>query len=173
MRIPVATYRFQFNRDFTLGDARSLLAYLKQLGISDVYASRLFLATPESSHGYDVCSHNDIDPSIGTRQELERLGAELQKAGMGLLLDLVPNHMGAHPSNCWWHDVLKHGEKSKYAHFFDINWNSPTPGLKGKVLLPLLGDHYANVLERGELKLNIDADSVHLAYFDQRFPLSP
>ena len=173
MRIPVATYRLQFNRDFTLAQARELLPYLKELGISDVYASPLFLATPESSHGYDVCGYNQINPSVGTTEELEGLGAELRSAGMGLLIDIVPNHMGVHPSNCWWHDVLKHGEKSKYAHFFDINWNSPTPGLKGKVLLPLLGNHYANVLERGELKLKIDADSVQLAYFDQTFPLSP
>src|SRR5688572_2203713 len=172
MRIPVATYRFQFNRDFTLGDARSLLAYLKELGISDVYASPLFLATPESSHGYDVCAYNQINPALGTRADLEKLGAELQQAGMGLLLDVVPNHMGAHLSNGWWYDVLKHGQKSKFANYFDINWNPPTPGLQGRILLPILAYPYSNVLDRGELKLEIDDDSVCLSYFDHRFPLS-
>jgi (1->4)-alpha-D-glucan 1-alpha-D-glucosylmutase len=173
MRILVATYRLQFNGHFTLAHARDLLGYLRALGISDIYASPLFLATPESAHGYDVCSFEEINPSIGSKEELERIAAELRAVGMGLLLDIVPNHMGTHPSNCWWQDVLRHGAKSKFANYFDINWHSAVPGLKGKVLLPVLGDHYAKALERGELQVATEGDAVHLAYFAHKFPLAP
>jgi (1->4)-alpha-D-glucan 1-alpha-D-glucosylmutase len=173
MRIPLATYRLQFNRHFMLAQARDLLGYLKELGISDLYASPLFLAAPESSHGYDVCSFEQINPALGTREDLENIAAELRKSGMGILLDIVPNHMGSHPSNCWWKDVLRNGERSEFANYFDINWNSSIPGLRGKVLLPVLGDHYANVLEQGELQLSVHDDAVHLTYFDKAFPLSP
>jgi (1->4)-alpha-D-glucan 1-alpha-D-glucosylmutase len=172
MRIPLATYRLQFNRDFTIADATALVDYLKELGISDLYSSPLFLATPESSHGYDVCNFEQIDPSLGSRKHLEQLSAALRDSGMGLLLDIVPNHMGAHPANCWWRDVLKNGPKSEFANYFDINWNSASPGLKGKVLLPILGDHYSTVLERGELQITGEKDDLSLAYFNHRFPLS-
>ena len=182
MRIPLATYRFQFNRGFTFAHARALLPYLRELGISDVYASPLFQATPESTHGYDTCAFNCINPNIGTSDELAAFADDLRAHGMGLLLDIVPNHMGAHTSNSWWNDVLTHGEKSEYARFFDIDWNSSIPGLKGKVLLPVLGDHYSAVLERGELRIENapgrDAlprvrGALHLAYFENHFPLSP
>ncbi len=173
MRVPVATYRLQFNRQFTFADASELLGYLKALGISDIYASPLFTPAPESTHGYDVCSFEQINPALGTREGLERLAKQLRDAGMGLLLDIVPNHMGNHASNCWWFDVLKHGRESKFARFFDINWRPSTVGLEDKVLLPILGEYYANVLERGELQVSAQGDEVQLTYFDHRFPLSP
>ena len=142
-RVPRATYRFQFNADFTLRQARELLPYLKELGISDVYASPLFQAGPQSTHGYDICGYNKINPNLGTLEDFKTFSREVRNAGMGLLLDMVPNHMGSHRSNDWWRDVLQYGRKSKFAHFFDINWHSRNPLLAGKVLLPVLGDRYA------------------------------
>jgi (1->4)-alpha-D-glucan 1-alpha-D-glucosylmutase len=173
MRIPIATYRFQFNKGFTFAQARELLPYLRDLGISDVYASPIFLAGPESTHGYDICAFDRINPNLGTPEDFDAFTAEIRKLDMGLLVDMVPNHMGSHSNNCWWIDVLKHGPTSKFARYFDINWNSANPLLKNKVLLPILGDHYGAVLERGELKVTFANGEYHLAYFDKQFPLSP
>ncbi|MGZ8921645.1 MAG: alpha-amylase family glycosyl hydrolase, partial [Limisphaerales bacterium] len=173
MRIPVATYRFQFHKGFTFQHARALLPYLRDLGISDVYASPLFLAGPESTHGYDICGFDRLNPNLGTEEAFEAFTSEIRDLGMGLIVDMVPNHMGTHASNDWWFDVLKNGPNSEYASYFDINWNPPNPLLQGKILLPILGDHYASVLERGELQLVSESSKVHLAYFDKKFPLSP
>jgi (1->4)-alpha-D-glucan 1-alpha-D-glucosylmutase len=173
MRIPVATYRFQFHQGFTFQNARALLPYLHKLGISDVYASPLFLAAPESTHGYDICSFDQINPNLGTPADFEAFITDLHNLRMGLLVDMVPNHMGSHTSNPWWTDVLKNGPHSKFATYFDINWNPPNPLLHGKVLLPVLGDHYGAVLERGELQVAFESGAFHLAYFDRKFPLSP
>ena len=173
MRIPIATYRFQFHKGFTFQDARALLPYLRLLGISDVYASPLFLAGPESTHGYDICGFDKINPNLGTPDDFEAFTSDLQKQGMGLLVDMVPNHMGSHNSNPWWLDVLKNGPNSEYATYFDINWDAPNPLLKGKVLLPTLGDHYGAVLDRGELKVTFSKGEYLLTYFDKQFPLSP
>jgi (1->4)-alpha-D-glucan 1-alpha-D-glucosylmutase len=173
MRIPVATYRFQFHKGFNFQQARALIPYLRELGISDVYASPIFLAGTESTHGYDICGFDQINPNLGTKEDFDAFSSELKKAEMGLLADMVPNHMGSHATNCWWVDVLKNGRNSKFASYFDIQWDSPNPLLHGKVLLPVLGDHYGAVLERGELQV-VDADGeFHLAYFDKQFPLSP
>ena len=173
MRIPLATYRFQFHRGFTFAQARELLPYLRELGISDVYASPIFLAGPESTHGYDICGFDQINPNVGTEQEFEEFANEIRELEMGLLVDMVPNHMGSHASNCWWTDVLRNGPHSKFATYFDIEWNPPNTLLHGKVLLPVLGDHYAAVLERGELQVIFEEDEFKLAYFDKRFPISP
>ncbi|HEX7859021.1 MAG TPA: malto-oligosyltrehalose synthase [Verrucomicrobiae bacterium] len=173
MRVPLATYRFQFHKGFTFRDAGALLPYLRDLGISDVYASPIFLAGPESTHGYDICGFDRINPNLGTQQDFEGFTAEIKKLGMGLLVDMVPNHMGIHATNCWWTDVLKNGINSNFSSYFDINWNPPNPLLKNKVLLPVLGDHYGAVLERGELKVVYSNGEFHLAYFDKHFPLSP
>lgn len=173
MRIPVATYRFQFHKGFTFQNARALLPYLRDLGISDVYASPLFLAGPESTHGYDICGFDQINPNLGTPEDFEAFTSELQREGLGLLVDMVPNHMGSHNSNRWWIDVLKHGPNSEYATYFDISWDAPNPLLKGKVLLPTLGDHYGAVLDRGELKVTFSNGEYLLTYFDKQFPLSP
>src|SRR5690242_14027461 len=101
-RIPIATYRAQFNRGFTFDQARELAGYWRDLGVSDLYASPLLQAGPESTHGYDTCSFEQLNCVLGTREDFDRLSAELQRCGLGLLLDVVPNHMGNDLSNSWW-----------------------------------------------------------------------
>jgi (1->4)-alpha-D-glucan 1-alpha-D-glucosylmutase len=172
MRVPRATYRLQFNKQFTFAQAAEILQYLVQLGISDCYASPIFRAAPESTHGYDVCGF-EVNPVLGGAAEFERFAAALHSRGMGLLLDIVPNHMGNHLSNCWWMDVLEFGPKSKYASFFDIDWGPPDSASPGKVLVPILGDHYSHVLERGELRVTQENSEFYIAYYENRFPISP
>lgn len=173
LRVPRATYRIQFNSQFTIGQATGILEYLEALGVSDLYASPLFPATPGSTHGYDVCCHNRLNPEIGSEEEAEEFFSKLKRMGMGLLLDIVPNHMAAHTANKWWRDVLENGQSSRFAEFFDIQWSSENPLMDGKVLLPVLGDRYGDVLKRGELRLAFENGTFALAYFDHRFPLSP
>jgi (1->4)-alpha-D-glucan 1-alpha-D-glucosylmutase len=172
---PRATYRLQFSTEFRLEDARRIVPYLAALGISHVYASPLLAARPGSTHGYDIVDHGRLNPEIGDEAELEALAEALRAHGMGLILDFVPNHMGIGPDNPWWMDVLEWGRASPFAGFFDIDWSSPEPSLAGKVLLPVLGDQYGAVLERGELELRFDAraGTFVLGYFDATFPIAP
>ena len=171
-RIPRATYRFQFNRNFTLPEATDLVKYLDALGISDCYASPLFLAPEESNHGYDLCDYNRLNPTLGTPEQFEQLVAELHENGLGLLLDFVPNHMGAHvPLNPWWTDVLEHGRRSRFSNFFDIRWDDPP--VPGKILLPVLGAPYGEILHRGEFKIVLEHGKLWVAWFDHRFPVNP
>ncbi len=171
---PRATYRFQFNEQFRLTHALALVPYLCELGISHVYASPLFKAVAHSVHGYDVCDFGRLNPEIGTEAELEQLVTALRQRQMGLVLDIVPNHMGiATPDNRWWQDVLKNGRASQFADHFDIQWEPADPKLRDKILLPILGDHYEEVLKRGELKLQRENGEAVLCYFDHRFPLAP
>lgn len=169
---PRATYRFQFNENFRLADALALVPYLAELGISHVYSSPLFKARPHSQHGYDVCDFNQLNPEIGTETDLEMLVVALRERDMGLVLDIVPNHMATAPENAWWWDVLAHGRQSKFADYFDIDWNAPDPRTRGKVLLPILGDRYDRVLERGELKIETAGEMPTLRYFDNVLPLA-
>ena len=172
--VPRATYRFQFNEHFRLTDALALVPYLHELGISHVYASPLFKAGAHSNHGYDVCHFGELNPEIGTEEDLEKLVTALRAYDMGLVLDIVPNHMGISTgANPWWQDVLKNGPASRYAGYFDIQWEPRDPKLRGKILLPILGDHYASVLKRGELKLQQDNGAPMLHYFENKFPLAP
>ena len=176
VQAPLATYRLQLNKDFTFRDAQALVPYLAELGISHVYCSPYLKARPGSPHGYDIVDHNAINPEIGTEADLEAFCATLAEHGMGHILDMVPNHMGIMGAdNGWWLDVLEHGEASAYADHFDIDWNPVKPSLRGKVLVPVLGDHYGNVLERGELKLAFDAEKgeFSLWYWQHRFPIDP
>ena len=122
MRIPVATYRVQFNEDFRFADATALVPHLDRLGISHVYASPIFAARSGSTHGYDVVDPNRLNPALGSDEDFDALVRELQRCGMGLLLDIVPNHMAASPENAWWMDVLENGPASPYATYFGINW---------------------------------------------------
>ena len=170
-----ATYRLQFHKGFTLRDAEALVPYLARLGISHVYASPLMEARPGSTHGYDIVNHNRLNPEIGTRAEFEALVAALRAHGMGLILDIVPNHMGIGADNAWWLDVLEWGEVSPYAAYFDINWDPLREDLKGRVLLPVLGDQYGAVLQRGEISLRLDPreGSFSAWYYSHRFPISP
>ena len=174
MQILRATYRLQFNEHFRLPDALALVPYLHDLGISHIYASPLFKAVPHSIHGYDVCDFSRLNPEIGTEADLEKLANVLHGKQMGLILDIVPNHMGiASPENRWWWDVLKNGRESKFANHFDIDWNPPDPKLRGKILIPILGGEYEGVLEKGELKVGKENDDFTLRYFESKFPLAP
>ncbi len=168
------TYRLQFNSGFTLTHALDLVPYLARLGISHVYASPLLTALRGSAHGYDGCDPSRINPEIGTEEQLDEFVFALRQHGMGLVLDIVPNHMGIKgPENAWWWDVLKRGQNSRYAHFFDVDWDSPSPCLKGKVLLPILADEYQNVLARQELQVKSGGSEVILRYFKHLFPIDP
>lgn len=173
--IPRATYRLQMSRRFTLDHAAGLVPYLKRLGVSHCYLSPILKARPGSMHGYDIIDHNEINPEIGSRKALEHLAHILKQHGMGLILDMVPNHMGIGSDNPWWTDVLENGPASPYAAYFDIDWDPVKPQLRGKVLLPVLEDHYGTVLERGLLRLRFEAARgvLTLAYHEHRFPIDP
>lgn len=173
--IPRATYRLQFNRDFRFSDATALLPYLAQLGISHCYASPYLKARPGSLHGYDIVDHATLNPEIGSGEEYEEFTAAISAAGMGQMLDIVPNHMGVGSDNVWWLDVLENGPASRYAAFFDIDWQPLRESLRGKVLLPVLGNTYGEVLERGELKVIFEprGGNFTLHYFEHYFPLDP
>src|ERR1041385_2044123 len=110
MRIPVTTYRLQFNRDFRFTDALRIVDYLHDIGITDLYASPILKARPGSTHGYDVIDPTELNPEIGTAEEFNELCGALQTRGMGLIVDIVPNHMAASLENPWWFDVLEKGE---------------------------------------------------------------
>jgi (1->4)-alpha-D-glucan 1-alpha-D-glucosylmutase len=173
-KIPIATYRLQFNKNFTFRQAREIVPYLDELGISHAYASPYFQAGAESMHGYDITDHNKLNAAIGSREEYDAWIAELHSHGMGQIVDFVPNHMGINdPQNVWWQDVLENGPSSLYAPYFDIDWRPLKTDLHDKVLLPILGDQYGRVLERGELHVRFDAGSFSLNYFDHVFPIAP
>jgi len=171
--IPTATYRLQFNNQFTFAQAIEVADYLCTLGISDCYASPLFQAVPGSTHGYDVCSFEQINLDLGGTKDFESFVHKLQNLGLGLLLDMVPNHMGASLSNAWWRDVLERGPHSRYAAWFDIDWTPFNAALHAKILLPVLEARYADVLEAGKLRLVLEEDRLAVAYYDSNFPLSP
>ena len=174
--LPRATYRLQFNRDFTLRDAARIVPYLHALGISHLYASPLLRARAGSVHGYDIVDHGALNPEIGDLDALQALVESLRNHGMGLILDIVPNHMGVFGNdNHWWLDVLEHGPSSPFADYFDIDWHPVKAALHNKLLLPCLGDHYGVVLENGELQLRFDAPTGRFAvhYYDHLFPIDP
>jgi (1->4)-alpha-D-glucan 1-alpha-D-glucosylmutase len=171
-----ATLRLQFHKDFTLDDAVPLVPYFKQLGISHVYASPLLKARPGSMHGYDVVDPTTINPELGGEVALRRLVATLREHDMGLILDIVSNHMavgGAH--NPWWLDLLEWGRRSPYAEFFDIQWNSPDPLLEGQLLLPFLGSDYGVALQDGTIPLKFDSETgaFFVEHYEHRFPVCP
>jgi (1->4)-alpha-D-glucan 1-alpha-D-glucosylmutase len=173
-RVPITTYRLQFNRDFDFAAARALVSYLQALGITDLYASPFFTARPGSPHGYDVTDHTTINPELGTEADLEALAQALAQQGMGLLMDVVPNHMGiGDASNQWWQDVLENGPSSPYARFFDIDWTPPKEDLAHTVLLPVLGDQYGKVLEQGDIHLLYDSGVFFIEFYKRRLPVAP
>ncbi|MFH7325527.1 malto-oligosyltrehalose synthase [Desulfurivibrio sp. C05AmB] len=174
--IPRATYRLQFHRDFNFADATALVPYLAELGISHCYASPILKARPGSRHGYDIVDHRELNPELGDRAAFKGLVERLRDYGMGLIVDIVPNHMGVGGAdNAWWQDVLENGPAAEYASFFDIDWRPAHEVLQGKVLLPILGDRYGNVLDRGEIKLAFSSASgtFHFAYYEHQLPLDP
>lgn len=175
-QIPRATYRLQLNREFTFVQATEIVPYLSILGISHCYISPCLKARPGSMHGYDIVDHNSLNPEIGSSEEFDRFVNALHEHDMGLILDIVPNHMAIMGAdNAWWLDVLENGESSAYAGFFDIDWHPLKDELDGKVLVPVLHDHYGAVLESGELKLSFQQErgQFDIFYRDHRFPIDP
>ena len=168
-----STYRLQFHRGFTLRDALELVPYLAELGISHLYASPLLAARRGSLHGYDVCDPSRINPEIGTETDLAKLVEALRERNLGLVLDIVPNHMSTDPQNPWWRDVLRHGPASRYAKYFDIDWELGDNGAQAKVLLPILNDVVPHVLQRGEVRVALKDSEVVLEYFEHQLPVSP
>ena len=173
-RIPTCTYRLQFNRWFTFSQAREIVPYLHALGVSDVYASPYFQASPDSVHGYDITDHNKLNAAIGSRPDYDAWIAKLRAHSMGQILDFVPNHVGiADSQNKWWMDVLENGPSSSYAPYFDIDWQPRKFDLRDKVLLPILSDQYGRVLERGELQVRFEEGTFYLLYGERRLPIAP
>src|SRR6266852_3121183 len=172
-RIPTATYRLQLNKDFRLADACRILDYLKKLGISDVYVSPILGSRKGSGHGYDVTDPTRLNPELGTEEEFETFQNELHKRGMGILFDIVPNHMAASMENAWWMDVLENGPESAHAAYFDVDWHPASHSLDGKILLPVLGRPFGEVLDSGELELIYQDGRFYIQYFDSLFPVAP
>ncbi len=173
-RWPGATYRVQFNRDFTFQQAIGLVQYWKELGITDCYASPYLKATTGSQHGYDIVDHSRLNPELGSDSDFQDFVAELRRHGMGHIQDFVPNHMGiASNDNVWFQDVLENGPSSQYATYFDIDWHPLKTDLEFKVLLPVLGSQFGRALEDQELRLAFRDGSFLLHYFDRRFPIAP
>jgi len=173
-RIPTATYRLQFNDHYRFADAARIVDYLHRLGISDIYSSPILKANAGSQHGYDVVSATELNPELGTEDNLEGLSAELSRRRMGFLLDVVPNHMAASLENLWWRDVLENGRFSAYADTFDIEWSPFTArgNLENKVLLPILGKPYGEVLESKELTLELTEQGLVIGYFERKLPVA-
>jgi malto-oligosyltrehalose synthase len=170
--IPGATIRLQFHKGFTFADAERLVPYLARLGISHVYASPVTTARVGSTHGYDVTDPTRVNPELGGETALKRLVAALRASGLGLMIDIVPNHMAVGSENAWWFDTLRHGRESRYAPYFDIDWDGDDESLRGKVLLPVLGKPLRQALRDGEITLAREADGIVVRYFQQRFPIS-
>lgn len=172
---PTATYRLQLNRDFTFADAEALVPYLSALGISHLYLSPILKAREGSTHGYNTVDHHQINPELGTLDGFRALAATARAAGLGILLDIVPNHMGVGGAdNALWLDVLQHGRSSKYADWFDIDWDVPDPWLNGRLLVPFLGSSYAEALHAGNIVLKADGDGIAIwAHDEHKFPLRP
>jgi len=164
-RIPVATYRIQFNHSFDFQAAREIIPYLSELGISDIYASPIFKARKGSTHGYDVVDPDQLNPELGDEQDFGELIRELKNYGMGWIQDIVPNHVAYDYENRMLMDVLENGECSEYRHFFDIEWDHACESIRGKLLAPFLGRFYGESLEDGEIRLRYGADGLSVNYY--------
>jgi (1->4)-alpha-D-glucan 1-alpha-D-glucosylmutase len=173
-KIPVSTYRVQMNREFRFTDAIRIVPYLAQLGVTTFYASPILKARAGSMHGYDIIDHNKINEEIGTEAEFFALVDALHERGMTLILDVVPNHMGVgYGTNPWWQDVLQNGRASKFANYFDIDWDPLKEELANKVLLPVLGNPYGEELEAGRLTLRFTGREFCVEYYDRTLPIDP
>jgi len=170
-----STYRLQFHAGFTFRDAERITSYLHELGITHCYASPYLKARSGSTHGYDIVDHSSLNPEIGNEEDYIAWVRATHAQGMGHILDMVPNHMGVGTNdNPWWNDVLENGPASRYAGYFDIAWDASLRlELRGKVLLPTLGEPYGDVLESGQLQIVFSEGAFAIAYFDRRFPLAP
>ena len=167
---PSATYRIQFNKDFTFSDLEKIVPYLENLGIGAIYASPIFEAVPGSTHGYDATNPHRINPEVGTEEELKTVTKQLKSAGIGWVQDIVPNHMAFHPNNQWLMDVLEKGPQSEFANFFDITWSSNL--YSGKIMVPFLGETLDKSIESGLLKVDLDSNKkLALKYYESAYPL--
>ncbi|MFQ5780521.1 MAG: malto-oligosyltrehalose synthase, partial [Nitrospiria bacterium] len=170
----VSTYRLQFNRGFRFSDALRIVPYLHALGITDCYASPFLTAVPGSLHGYDLADPTTLNPEVGTEAEYRRFVQALQSNGMGLILDVVANHMGIGKSaNPWWQDLLENGPSSPYAGYFDIDWHPGLPELEEKILLPVLGVPYQTAMENQEIRLTYKEGAFSASYYEHEFPIDP
>src|ERR1700757_2813279 len=174
--IPLATYRLQLTADFNFEKAAGVTPYLKQLGITHLYASPFMKARKGSTHGYDVVDHTRLNPELGGEAGFALLSEALRAHDLGLILDFVPNHVGVHfADNPWWLDMLEWGPASPHASAFDIDWEQLPYRKRGGVLLPILGSPYGEALERGEIELRYDASAGNFScwYFEHRLPIAP
>ena len=173
-RQPAATYRLQLHHGFRFAQAAAIIPYLRRLGISHCYTSPYLKAVKGSEHGYDVVDHGQLNPEVGSEQDFAAFVAALRQAGMGHILDFVPNHMGVGSNeNLWWQDVLENGPSSQYASYFDIDWSPLKSDLINKVLLPVLGDQFGRVLENQQLQLDFADGAFTLSYYERKFPIAP
>ena len=171
MHIPRSTYRLQFNSSFGFKAASGIADYLSKLGISDIYASPIFKAKIGSTHGYDVVEPNHLNPQLGTDEEFDLLIDRVKEKEMNWLQDFVPNHMAYNIQNRMLIDLLENGSNSRYAGFFDIDWDHYHAGMKGRILAPFLGKFYQEALENGEIKLNYDEEGLSINYYETRLPI--
>ena len=172
-RQPAATYRIQLHQGFGFDATAGIARYLADLGITDLYTSPILTAAPGSMHGYDVIDHGSINPELGGAEGYDRLAGALREAGLGHVLDIVPNHVGLGSGNSLWLDLLENGPSARAAKFFDVEWNPVKEELADKVLVPVLGDRYGAVLERGEIRLELNDGAFRIRYYDHLFPVNP
>jgi (1->4)-alpha-D-glucan 1-alpha-D-glucosylmutase len=172
-RVPTSTYRLQMHKGFTFDDAASIADYLHQLGISHVYSSPYLQAAPGSMHGYDVVDHQRVNAELGGAEAHERFCKRLGESGLGQVLDIVPNHMSLGKENRFWCDVLENGASSRYASFFDIDWQPYEERLRNKVLVPVLADQYGKVLEAGDIRVVRHGNSFQVECAGQNLPIAP
>lgn len=174
LNIPISTYRLQFNKNFRFKNATSLVDYFSRLGADHIYASPLLGARPGTNHGYDVTDQSVLNSELGSEQEFKQFSAKLKSRGMGLIMDVVPNHMCiTDSSNKFWMDVLENGPSSIYARFFDINWHPHKTFLSNKVLLPFLGDQYGKILENKEMQVSYESGAFFVHYYGLKLPVAP
>lgn len=171
--LPVSTYRLQLHAGFRFADAKEIVDYLVDLGITHVYASPYLAAEPGSTHGYNLVDPSRLNPEIGDDADYIAWTDRLAARGMGHIVDVVPNHMAASTVNVWWNDLLENGPASRYAPHFDVEWRPPKEALHDRVLLPILGAQYGEVLERGELRLVRNGGTFTLHYYDRELPVNP
>jgi (1->4)-alpha-D-glucan 1-alpha-D-glucosylmutase len=172
--VPASTYRVQVHRDFPFSAAEDVAEYLAALGVGACYTSPYFTAEPGSTHGYDVCNHNEINPELGGAAAHAAFVSRLQELGLGHIVDFVPNHMGIGIGrNTWWREVLENGPSAPAARFFDIDWTPVKAELHAKLLLPILGDQYGKVLESGDLRLAFRDGVLVLHYYEHELPVNP
>ena len=174
VRVPVATYRAQMHKDFNFDRAAAIVPFLRRLGVGDFYASPIFEARPGSMHGYDVTRHDRLNPELGGAERFGPFADALRQSGMGLLLDIVPNHMGIGRDSVWWQDVLENGHSSRHANYFDIDWSPLKQEMRNRLLLPILGNQYGEELEGKHIQVALEDGRFYVKYYeDHRMPVAP